>query len=405
MNELTMFAECQPAVTPLLPEERQQIWEHITRVVELARAASTDAPLVSRVEVFVGASHGSSLRPRHRALVAAVLIAVGVIGAAIVVARRESAHDVAPAAPIEGPAGVAMMLVPSVLPSELRMPFPGQSDVRSQPSGFQERLYGAVDDPGDPTRMIMVEYGSAAAQSMGIPCQRMGSVEPLSGAVPDPTWWATSATPCKGATPFQLAGTTGYTCTVYGLLTAGWWTPEITVLLEAGSAITRDQLVAFAQSLKATPIVTPIPPAPSVDLAADPLPAGWIALVTEDVPYAQRVTESVWVATVGGTDDSPNQLVVHTWTGVDQQGVYAKGAPIQAERITIRGHVGYEYVSARGDRGPQQLDIWWTEQPGMVVHVSSTDLYESAQLIDFIESWHPVDPSEFEAFVTHPANY
>lgn len=132
---------------------------------------------------------------------------------------------------------------------------------------------------------------------------------------------------------------------MYALLTAGWWTPEITVLLDAGSAITRDQLVAFAQSLKATPIVTPIPPAPSVDLAADPLPAGWIALVTEDVPYAQRVTESVWVATVGGTDDSPNQLVVHTWTGVDQQGVYAKGAPIQAERITIRGRFHRELAS------------------------------------------------------------
>ena len=52
---------------------------------------------------------------------------------------------------------MSMMLVPTVLPRDIRMPFPGQSNVRDQPSGFQNRLYGAADDPGDPTRMVDIQ--------------------------------------------------------------------------------------------------------------------------------------------------------------------------------------------------------------------------------------------------------
>ena len=106
------------------------------------------------------------------------------------------------------------------------------------------------------------------------------------------------------------------------------------------------------------------------------------------------------MATVGGNDGSPNQLVVHTWTGLDdEQAIYARHTPIAAERISVRGHEAYLYVSTqRGDRGPLQIDVWWVEQPGMAVYVSATNLYEPDELIAILDRLEPVDAERYQSF-------
>ena len=238
--------------------------------------------------------------------------------------------------------------------------------MRSSPSGFQVRVFGALADPQDPTLMIRVEY--AESQSMAIPCHSFLSLPMPDGAVAyTAEEWTDAATPIAGATPFAVAATTGSFCSdPSGLLQAGWFTENIGVSLSAGTGVSPTELVQFAQSLKSVPLAESLQGRPSVDLVSDPLPAGRTVLVGEDVPFTQQVTETSWVATVGGVDGVAGQLNVQTWQGADEQGVYAKHAPIQAQRITIRGHDGYVYASAQqGDNGPLEVEIWWTEAPGL----------------------------------------
>ena len=130
---------------------------------------------------------------------------------------------------------------------------------------------------------------------------------------------------------------------------------------------------------------------------SDPLPAGWTVLVGEDVPFIKHVTETSWVAGIGG--DAAGQLNVQSWIGAGDAGVYAKHAPIDAQRITIRGHDGYQYASARrGANGPLEIQIWWTEAPGLVIWVWASDLYEVDELTTVIEQMTLADAAGYTAF-------
>jgi len=123
-------------------------------------------------------------------------------------------------------------------------------------------------------------------------------------------------------------------------------------------------------------------------------------LVSEDVPFTQKVTETSWMATVGGIDGAAGTLNVQTWQGADEQGIYAKQAPIQAQRITIRGHDGYAYTSTqRSDNGPLEVQVWWTEAPGLVVFVRSTELFELDELKSLTEQMTPVDAAGYNRFI------
>lgn len=133
------------------------------------------------------------------------------------------------------------------------------------------------------------------------------------------------------------------------------------------------------------------------------MPVGWTVLVGEYVPFTQHVTS--WVASVGGVDGGFGQLNVQSWIGADQQGAYAKHAPVEAKQITIRGHDGYQYVSAqRGANGPLEIQIWWTEAPGVVISVWATDLFNVDALTALIEQMSPVDAAGYSTFVGSATN-
>ncbi|MBI1845329.1 MAG: hypothetical protein HYR89_12095 [Actinobacteria bacterium] len=383
MNEIKMLANYRPEIEPLTDDERRQLWAAVSGEA-MDRAVHLDDVAVGRatVELVHLNKHRRSDHRRRlvRAAVAAVVAVLG-IGLAAINGRGGEAPAEAPvtsSGPAAAPAVTSVALIPESLSTTgLRLSHPGGTSIRDEPSLFQRRVFGSADDPPDPTRMIHIEYAADGSSPMGS---------------------------CRDKLPFDVSGTTGSTCTYDGHLIAGWEVDGLMVELYAGTAVTREQVVEFTRSLRTVPATAA--GGPPFDLVADPIPYGWTVLVGEDVPYAQRITESGWVATPSGADDDPRQLVVHTWTGVDAQGVYAKQPPIGADRITIRGHDGYVYQSdQRGAHGPQQLDIWWTEQPGMVVWVSTTDLYPAAQLIEIIEKMLPVDDAGFAAFNADPSNY
>lgn len=372
MNELKMLADHRPEIEPLTDDERRRLWATASgETMGIADRLDDVAPDMATVEPIYLTEPRRSDHRRHLVLAAAAVVAVLGVGALAAVNGRSGEP------PAAVPAVTPVVLISESLSSAgLRLPQPGVTSTRTTPSAFQRRVFGAADDPSDPTRMIHVEYAADG--------------------------FATGS--CQDMLPFDAGGVTGNTCAERGLLTASWVIDGVTVELRAGTAVTREQLVEFAGSLQTVPATAA--GGPPVDLIADPMPAGWTVLVGEDVPYTQRITESAWVATPSGADDDARQLVVHTWTGVDAQGVYAKQPPIGADRITIRGHDGYVFQSDQtGLNGPQQLDIWWTEQPGMVVWVSTTDLYPLDQLIQIIEEMVPVDEAGFAAFGANSSNY
>ena len=187
------------------------------------------------------------------------------------------------------------------------------------------------------------------------------------------------------------------------MLQAGWFTGGIGVNLSAGSGVTPDQLIEFARSLKSTTSPEPATGRPAVDLVSDLLAAGRVVIVGNDVPFPQRVSETSWVATVGGVDSGVGQFTVQSWVGADEQGLFAKHAPIQAERITIHGHEDYRYAPPqRSDNGPLEITIWWTEAPGLIVSVRSTELLEVDALTALIEQMVPVAADDFNAFIGMP---
>ena len=343
-------------------------------------------------------------RQRRRTAIAGVgCAAVAVAGLGFIVSNRtepgaaSAPTETLPAVGAESAGPVAFVL--PELPSELTFVLANEPSVRSEPSGYQTRLFGALSDPGDPAQMIRVEY--ARRDVIGLPCHSTASLNQPDGSVLAPTEqaWVDGSIPIADSTAFTAGTAEAAYCTSNtGLLEAGWFTDNVGVSIQAGSLVTPEQLMEFAQTVTETPTATP-GNRPSVDLVSDPLPADLTLLVGEDVPFDQQITESSWVASVGGQDDSPNQLNVQTWQGVDEQGVFDRQSPIEAERITIRGHDGYRFVSEADENGvPVEVDIWWSEEPGVVVSVWSSNLYTAAELTSLVEQLQPADAANYEAF-------
>lgn len=49
-----------------------------------------------------------------------------------------------------------------------------------------------------------------------------------------------------------------------------------------------------------------------------------------------------------------------------------------------------------------EIKIWWTEVPGLVVSVRSTELFEVDRLIALIEQMTPADAAEYSTFIGAP---
>ena len=300
-------------------------------------------------------------------------------------------------APVADDSTDVIALVLPAMPGVMSLSSASGLAYRLEPSIYQSRLFGSSDDPADPTRMIRVEYTESA--SIVVSCYSFSSPEiPTVFTASD---WIDSAMPVEGSTQFSVGGGTGSYCIgPSGLLQAGWFQGTVGVDLTAGTAITPAELVAFAQSLKQVPAMESLKGRPSVDLVSDPLPAGWSVLVGDDVPFVQQISETSWVASVVGRNSGFGQLVVQSWVGVDETGLYAKQSPVYATRITIRGHDGYQFVSdASGANGPLEIQIWWIEEPGLVISVRTEDSFELDELTALIEQMTPADLAGYEAFV------
>ena len=426
MNALTSFDQLRPDDEHLDTETRERIWSEIV-------AAATDgvtthaAPTVaghtdydfSEPLIIVTANKQPSRRRFVLAAVAAALLLV--FGGLVAIQKNHGSPSVRPVAgptsdqvaqpdvttgdPVPTSAVLtadrasAIALVLPTLPDGLALVGANPPTERLEPSTYQDRLYGSLDDPTDPARMISVEY--AGSRGIAIACHSFTSLATADGGgaiAYTASQWMDAATPINGSTPFAVGGATGSLCTdPNGVLQAGWFAGEIGVNLTAGTGITPTELVEFAQSLKQVAPVESLPSRPPVDLVSEPLPAGWTVLVGEDVPFTRHVTETSWVAGIGG--DAARQLNVQSWIGAGEQGVYAKHAPIDAERITIRGHDAYRYVSARrGANGPLEIQIWWTEAPGLVISVWTTDLFDVDELTTMIEQMTLADAAAYAAF-------
>ena len=408
MNVLKTFDRLRPNDEFLDEATRERVWSDVvgssTRRAR-SSASPTDAGEISHLQpptvVAIG-TQTQTVRRRVALIGAAALVVVGLGGVAFLGAIGDLEADPAdvevPRVVGQAPQMVGMVL--GALPDGLALTHPPvQPSIRSEPSSYQIRVWGALDDPSDPTRMIRAEYAQASA--MAISCHSFLSLAMPDGAVAyTASEWTDSATPIAGSTAFAVADTTGSFCTgPNDVLQAGWFTGDIGVNLFAGSAVTSNELVELAQSLKSVAPTGPLDARPSVDLVSDPLPLGRTALVGDDVPFVNRITESSWVATTGGVDGAPGQLLVQTWSGVDQEGVYTRLAP-EAERTTIRGHVGYQYTSKqRTENGPIETLLWWMETPGLVVSVRSTEHFELDELKSIIDQLVAVDAAGYTAFI------
>lgn len=408
MNVLKTFDRLRPDDEFLDEATRERVWSDVvgssTRGPR-APAEPTDAGEISRVQPPTVVAIEAQTRPVRRRIAligAAALVVVGLGGVAFLGATGDREADPAdievPRMTGQTPLPVGMVL--SALPDGLALTKPPvKPSIRGGPSTYQMRVWGVLDDPGDPTRMIRAEYAQASA--MAISCHSFLSLAMPDGAVAyTDDEWTDAATPIAGSTAFAVADTTGSFCIgPNDVLQAGWFTGDIGVNLIAGSAVTSNELVGLAQSLKSVAPTGPLDARPNVDLISDPLPFGRTVLVGDDVPFVNRITESSWVATTGGVDGAPGQLLVQTWSGVDQEGVYIRLAP-EAERTTIRGHVGYQYTSKqRTKNGPIETLIWWMETPGLVVSVRSTELFELDELKSIIDQLVAVDAAGYTAFI------
>lgn len=426
MNAMTSFDQLRPADEHLDTAATERIWNEIIAAHPGGFRARTGSEDMERVErdrstplVIVRAAEQPSRR-RFALIGTAAVVLLGVAGfAAIQVARDStstfpatdqpsesdvSTSDALPvASAVAGDSKSVIGLALPTLPDGLALVGATQPTVRLEPSPYQDRLYGALGDPADPTRMIRVEY--ARSQGIAIPCHSFLSLSMPDGArAYSAAEWMDAATPIDGSTPFAVGGAVGSYCTnPNGLIQAGWFAGNIGVDLLAGTAVTTTELVDFAQSLTQVAPSEPLQSRPPVDLVSDPLPVGWTVLVGEDVPFTQHVTETSWVASVGGVAGA-GQLVVQSWIGADEQGVYAKHAPVEAKRITIRGHDGYRFSAQRGADGPLEIQIWWTEAPGVVISVWATDLFDVDALTTLIEQMTPVDATGYSTFVGSVTN-
>lgn len=295
--------------------------------------------------------------------------------------------------------GIVGLILPT-LPDGLALVQPvSPPTTRAEPSPYQVRMYGSAEDPTDPARMLRLEY--ADMRAMVIPCHSFLSLPESDGAVAyTDDQWRGAASPIAGSTTFAVSGTTGAYCVdPSGILQAGWFTGEIGVSLSAGPSVTAEQLVAFANSLAMKAQAEVEAGRPAVDLAPDPPTTDIVVLVGEDVPFVQRVTETSWVATPNGVDGVPGQLVVQSWIGADEQGLFAKRAPIDAEQVTVRGHQGYRWAPPqRSDNGPLEIEVWWEEAPGLVIAVRSSELFEPDELMTLIDQMIPATGDDFAAF-------
>jgi len=349
----------------------------------------------------IDGSEAQRPRPRGRferpwtAAAAAVLIAAAVGSLVILAGRRTDDGDVG--TPVDTVPATVEPTVPPVaeapvafvvddLPAGFAITRTGLAGpvARTDPSTYVSNEFGTAADPLDPARMVHIEFAPSASQTLTC---FAAEGEPGITEVADTTF---------------ANGIAGRVCRVDGLLEVDWTLDGVGFRALGGSAVTAADLAQLVGSLAFLAIEPPATGAPPVRLELTGLSPNWVPLVTGDAPYDQQIVEANWVATEGGTDGASSSLLVSTRTGLDEEyAALVRHSAIQAERVTVRDHEGYRYVSSQqGALGPLEIQVWWVEQPGVVVSVTATDL-PADEVMALVESLRPVDAGGAAAFFGH----
>lgn len=380
MNELDTFETLRPNVRPLSSEQQATMRSQLFG--DSAHVATTVFDDDRPFDLDAYAMHGAprSHRP-HQRLLGVAAAAIAITGMAGIWAFESNRQDLpAPAQesgaskPIEPTAAtVGQTLVPDDLATlgVLLTPAGLQTDRQADRSPVQRRVYGSAADPGDPARMVTLTYAPDMNDGR-VPCEFV-----------------------DGASSFKIADDTGWLCPTGSTMSAGWIVDGIAVELSAGRAVSSDDLVAVARSLR-TVSPTAAGEGPEIDLEPDPLPSGWTTLVGTDLPFEQALLERSWLATSDGDPNDPQQLRVRSWTGGDDAVVYAF-APVDSQRTIVRGQPGYLYESSlETQNGPVEVSVTWVESPGLVISVSlANPSGVAADLVTTLESWRPADTATF----------
>jgi hypothetical protein len=427
MNELRSVRRLRPEVEPWDDSRSERIWAEITGMPAASSPPAEPAELEPALVFSLSAGPERSRRP----LLAVAAAAVAVIGLGAVVGVRSlgnTADQPAPAAqPTASPPEVdsepaatdapstpfeddVVMVLPE-MPDGLKVLSVTPPSTRREESVTQRLLYGAADDPGDPARMIAIEFDPNGLAP--IPCHSFTSMPDPAGRADDidPAAWQSAATPVDSSTSFTAPsdgtesltpGVTGAACVgANGLAQAGWFASGAAIGLTGGDAVGTEFLVDLAHSIHVTDIDT-------IEVTTTSLTYDLMPLVTHDVAYINEITETAWIASdatmsevereqaaaEGRPVDEPGELAVRTWYGGGDAALYAIATPIGAERITVRGQPGYRYT------GPGEVEVWWAETDDLVVRVRSSNLYDADALMALIDQLQPADSSDLTPATT-----
>ena len=190
-------------------------------------------------------------RWRPVSIVAAAMVVVGVAATyALTVNRSEDSGEVASTGAATTPAEISM--VPPALPDGYSLSVAMDSVVKSDP--IQRRVYARASDPTDASSWINVWFAVTSPEA-----------GPLEVTCTDQT----------DNQPFTIGDLTAATCRLGGgpWRSAVWKIGDVVVDVTASSGVTREELVAFSQSLATESIEEPqvglptfnlVPAAPAV---------------------------------------------------------------------------------------------------------------------------------------------
>lgn len=379
MNDLDTFETLRPDVRPLSAEQQASMRS------QLFGGSSQSVPMSSGNDDLMDFDIDTTRNTQqpHRWLigVAAALIAVaGITGIWASASNRQdppaSAQQPSVTDPIESGTSLEQQ-GPTLVPDDFAplglslTPAGLQSEQQVERSAVQRRVYASAKDPTDPWQMVTVAYAPDTNDG-SVMCEFVDS-----------------------ASSFEIAGGTGWMCRPGSTTSAGWVFEGVAVQLEAGPGVNSDEILALARSLHPVPPATPGAGAP-IDLAPDPLPAGWTTLVGTDLLPDQSLLENSWRATGDGTPNDSQYVWVRSWTGGDDTVVY-DFMPLESQRAEVRGHAGYLYESSsHGENGPVNVTLTWIESPGLVISVDVGDSSGvSADVLNNLAKWQIIDAANF----------
>ncbi|MCU1398159.1 MAG: hypothetical protein JWN62_1268 [Acidimicrobiales bacterium] len=326
-------------------------------------------------------------RARPVTIAAAVLVLAGAVGG-VLIATHRTADAPAPVTPAAAPTTVggavpttASAAPPTtvstpagpvtMLPAALPAGFTLGGDVLDEDlpnDHIQRRVYARAAAPNDASSWVNIWF---SIDQLGVTCD--GQVEEQS---------------------FTIGEVAAATCLIGGRWTSAVWKMDgVTVDVTASSAVTRDELVAFARSLSEVPVASPAAGQPPFNLVPSSTDT-WTALAGDDITVGRTVHSTLWFA--NSTGDQPAGMQVWTWAGAPEEAKYIIEEPLDVTTVQVAGHDAY--FGTDGDGNP--LATWWVQDDGLVVMVAVNGPVDQPALLAFASSLYPADAAALAAFAT-----